>query len=59
MRLVDRDKKIIKEIDRWRVCQGRHIKELAGFDGQRACDRRLRKSSWMPGTSREKRYSME
>ena len=43
IRLVDRDKKIIKEIDRWRVCQGRHIKELAGFEGQRACDRRLRK----------------
>jgi len=42
-RLVDRDKKIIREIDRWRVCQGRHIRELAGFSGQRACDRRLRK----------------
>ena len=41
--LVDRDKKIIREIDRWRVCQGKHIRELAGFDGQRACDRRLRK----------------
>ena len=43
IRLVDRDKKIIREIDRWRVCQGRHIRELAGFSGQRACDRRLRK----------------
>jgi len=43
LRLVDRDYKIIREIDRWRVCQGKHIKELAGFDGQRACDRRLRK----------------
>ena len=41
--LVDRDRKIIKEIDRWRVCLGRHIRELAGFSGQRACDRRLRK----------------
>ena len=41
--LVDRDKKIIREIDRWRVLQGKHIKELAGFEGQRACDRRLRK----------------
>jgi len=29
--------------DRWRVCQGRHIRELVGFSGQRACDRRLRK----------------
>ncbi|MCL2592409.1 MAG: hypothetical protein FWD82_03495 [Defluviitaleaceae bacterium] len=35
--------KIMEEIDRWRVCQGRHIRELAGFSGQRACDRRLRK----------------
>ena len=43
IRLVDRDKKIIREIDRWRVCQGRHIRELADFSGQRACDRRLRK----------------
>ena len=42
-RLVNRDYRIIQEIDRWRVCQGRHIKELTGFDGQRACDRRLRK----------------
>jgi len=41
--LVERDRKIIREIDRWRVCQGRHIRELAGFSGQRACDRRLRK----------------
>ena len=43
IRLVDRDIKIFGEIDRWRVIQGRHIKELAGFSGQRACDRRLRK----------------
>ena len=40
---MERDKKIIREIDRWRVCQGRHIRELAGFSGQKACDRRLRK----------------
>jgi hypothetical protein len=41
--LMERDRKIVREIDRWRVCQGRHIRELAGFEGQRACDRRLRK----------------
>ena len=41
--VLDRDRKIIREIDRWRVCQGRHIRELVGFSGQRACDRRLRK----------------
>ena len=43
IRVMERDKKIIKEIDRWAVLQGRHIKELVGFEGQRACDRRLRK----------------
>jgi len=43
IRLVERDYAILREIDRWRVTQGRHIRELAGFDGQRACDRRLRK----------------
>jgi len=43
IRLMERDRKIIREIDRWRVCQGRHIREVAGFSGQRACDRRLRK----------------
>ena len=52
--VLDRDRKIIKEIDRWRVCQGRHIKELAGFDGQRACDRRLRKLVQAGYISREK-----
>lgn len=43
VRLVERDYRVIREIDRWRVVQGRHIRELAGFEGQRACDRRLRK----------------
>ena len=44
----------IEEIDRWRVCQGRHIKELVGFGGQRACDRRLRKLVQAGYISREK-----
>ena len=52
--VLDRDRKIIREIDRWRVCQGRHIKELAGFSGQRACDRRLRKLVQAGYISREK-----
>ena len=43
IRLVDRDRLIMREIDRWRVVQGKHIRELVGFSGQRACDRRLRK----------------
>ena len=42
LRIMERDKKIMREIDRWRVCLGRHIRALAGFTGQRACDRRLR-----------------
>jgi len=43
IRLVDRDYIIFREIDRWRVSLGRHICVVAGFTGQRACDRRLRK----------------
>ena len=54
IRLLDRDKKILREIDRWRVCQGRHIKQLAGFSGQRACDRRLRKLIQAGYIAREK-----
>ncbi len=42
MRLTDRDYRIMKEIDRWRVCTGRHIKFLSGFSGQRSADRRLK-----------------
>jgi len=42
VKLVDRDYEIFKEIERWRFCLGRHIRVLAGFSGQRACDRRLR-----------------
>ena len=40
---MPRDYQIIKEIDRWRICLGRHIKELTSFTGQRACDIRLKK----------------
>ena len=43
IKLMNRDYQIIKEIDRWRITLGRHIKELTGFTGQRACDRRLKK----------------
>jgi len=52
--VLDRDRRIIREIDRWRVCQGRHIRELTGFRGQRACDRRLRKLVQAGYISREK-----
>ena len=40
--LVDRDYRILKDIERFRFVLSRHIKLLAGFDGQRACDRRLK-----------------
>lgn len=43
MRFVERDYRILKEIDRWRVITGRQIAEITGFTGQRACDRRLQK----------------
>ena len=43
IRVVDRDYKIIEEIDRWRVCTGRAIASLTGFTGLRACDQRLSK----------------
>lgn len=43
MNLVERDYAIMRELERWRFCLGRHIKVLAGFNGVRACDRRLSK----------------
>lgn len=33
----------MREIDRWRICQARHLKSLADFSSQRTCDRRLKK----------------
>ena len=43
IRLVDRDYQIFRELERWRVVLSRHIQVLAGFSGQRACERRLKK----------------
>ena len=42
MVLVERDYLIMREIERFRFCLSRHIKLLADFEGQRACDRRLK-----------------
>jgi len=42
LRLTDRDWLILKEVGRWRAVLGRHIKALAGFEGIRACDRRIK-----------------
>ena len=42
MRLTERDFEILREIERFRFCLGRHIKIMANFTGSRACDRRLR-----------------
>jgi len=43
IRLVDRDYEIFRELERWRVVLGRHLAELAGFTGLKACQRRLKK----------------
>ena len=43
VRLVERDYKIFREIERWRVVLGRQVVDLAGFSGLKACQRRLRK----------------
>lgn len=43
VRLVERDYYILQTIDKWRVITGRHICNMCGFSGQRACDRRLKK----------------
>jgi hypothetical protein len=43
VRVVERDREIMEAVARWRYCLGRHIKILAGFEGQRATDRRLQK----------------
>ena len=43
IRLVERDYLILREIDRWRVITGKQICKVAGFSGQRSCDRRLHK----------------
>jgi len=36
-----RDKEILRELSRWKFLLARHVK-VAFFDGQRACDRRLK-----------------
>jgi len=41
--LVDRDKKIISEVSRWRGCLGRQIKIIGNFGSISATDRRLKK----------------
>ena len=42
MKMIDRDYEILREIERWRFCQGRHVNLFAHFQNQRACDRRLK-----------------
>lgn len=39
--LTPRDIQLISTLSRWRFLIGRQVKELFGFTGQRACDRRL------------------
>lgn len=52
--LVERDYTILSEIHRWKAVTGKHIRHLAGFSGQRACDRRLSKLITFGFISREK-----
>lgn len=40
--MTERDKLILREVDRWRACGSKHIRWLANFSGQRATDRRLK-----------------
>ena len=42
LQLTERDYDVIRLVYRFRFCMGRHIKELAGFNGTRATDRRLK-----------------
>jgi hypothetical protein len=42
MILVERDYAIMREVERFRFVLSRQIKLLAGFEGQRACDRRTK-----------------
>ena len=42
MIIGQRDINILKLVYRFKFCFGRHIEALAGFNGSRACDRRLR-----------------
>ena len=43
MKLVERDYRVLGEINRWRYLQGRHVRYFAGFSSQRTADRRLQK----------------
>ena len=43
LELRERDYIVFREVERWRVCLGRHIQFLAGFSSPRTCDRRLGK----------------
>lgn len=42
IRLVERDYRIMKELDKWRWALGRHIRCLVEFTSVRSCDRRLK-----------------
>lgn len=43
IRLVERDYRVLREIDRWRAITGRQIAKLAGFSSEQTGDRRLKK----------------
>lgn len=41
--ITERDKQMLREINRWKCPLGRHIKRFSEFSGTRAMDRRLKK----------------
>jgi hypothetical protein len=59
LNIVERDYEILREIDRFRHCLGRHIKMLADFDGTRACDRRLKKHIESGYIERKRSYKVK
>ena len=42
MIITDRDREIIRLVYRFKFCLGRHVREIIGFNGARASDRRLK-----------------
>ena len=42
MVITDRDREIIRLVYRFKFCLGRHVREIIGFTGSRATDRRLK-----------------
>ena len=42
VRLVERDRLVLLEIERWRVMRAKEVKEVASFSGERTLYKRLK-----------------